>query len=227
MTATKYSAVILGITWQQEQCSLPSMIYVFISSDLLYQILISIIAYMRHQNFWDVKWVMASFGFSSGRPPSRVFCWSVQNTRGFRSVSQVQALQAINSLQRPGGGPHPPLLTPCFSKGHWQQQSCCFCHVGGRVLTLISRVSSTAFRQLACHFSDVSFDINRLPFLSFVNRIFQTWRGSCRSMILLSPSFSALLLISPCSRCMTSGMPQGLSLVVGCPFTGVSQSPDD
>lgn len=108
---------------------------------------------------------------------------------------------------------------------------CCFCHVGEGALTLICRVSSTAFRQLACHFSDVSFDNNRFPFLFFVNRIFKTWRGSCRSMILLSASFrasfSALLLISPCSRCMSSGMPQGLPLVVSCPFTSVSHSPDD
>lgn len=112
MTATKYSAVILGITWQQERYSLPSMICVFICSDLLYQILISIIAYMRHQNFWDVKWVMASFGFSSGRPPSRVFCWSVRNTRGFSSVSQFKALQAINSLRAGWRSPSAPHWLP-------------------------------------------------------------------------------------------------------------------
>lgn len=206
-----------GITWQHEQYCLCCMglginIYYCVHETLEF-----LGCNGSHGVLWVLKWE-PSFSVVL----LRVQQWILVSLTGHQLTPRAR----WRSPSTPTDAPFQQLC-----KGPWQQQSCCFCHVGGRVLTLICRVSSTTFRQLACHFSDVSFDNNRLLFLSFVNRILKTWRGSCRSMILLSPSFSAsfsaLHLISPCSRCMTSSMPQGLSLVVSCPFSSVSRSPDD
>lgn len=233
MTATKYSAVILGNNLAAGAVQPPQhalCIYLFRSFVLDINIYYCIHetseflgCQVSHGILWVLKWAPSFSGvLLIGPRQQRVQQWILVSATGH----QLTARARWRSPSTPTDAPFQQLW-----KGPWQQQSCCVCHVGGGALTLISRVSSTAFRQLACHFSGVSFDNNGLPFFSFVNRIFKIWRGSCRSMILLSPSFSAsfsaLLLISPRSRCMTSGMPQGLSLVVGCPFTSVSRSPDD